>query len=33
MNLQFVGIEINKEYFEKALNRIEQYNRQGTLSF
>lgn len=33
MNLQFVGIEIDKEYFEKALNRIEQYCRQGTLSF
>jgi len=33
MNLQFVGIEIDKEYFEKALNRIEQYTRQGTLSF
>ena len=29
----FVGIEIDKEYFEKALNRIEQYTRQGTLSF
>ena len=33
MNLQFVGIEIDKEYYEKALNRIEQYCRQGTLSF
>ena len=33
MNLQFVGIEIDKEFFEKALNRIEQYCRQGTLSF
>ena len=33
INLQFVGIEIDKEYFEKALNRIEQYCRQGTLSF
>lgn len=33
MSLQFVGIEIDKEYFEKALNRIEQYCRQGTLSF
>jgi site-specific DNA-methyltransferase (adenine-specific) len=33
MNLQFVGIEIDKEYFEKAINRIEQYCRQGTLSF
>lgn len=33
MNLQFVGIEIDKEYFEKALNRIEQYCRQCTLSF
>ena len=33
MNLQFVGIEIDKEYFEKAINRIEQYTRQGTLSF
>lgn len=33
MNLQFVGIEIDKEYFEKALNRFEQYCRQGTLSF
>ena len=33
MNLQFVGIEIDKEYYEKALNRIEQYWRQGTLSF
>ena len=33
MNLQFVGIEIDKDYFEKALNRIEQYCRQGTLSF
>lgn len=33
MNLQFVGIEIEKEYYEKALNRIEQYCRQGTLSF
>ena len=32
MNLQFVGIEIDKEYYEKALNRIEQYCRQGTLS-
>jgi site-specific DNA-methyltransferase (adenine-specific) len=33
MNLQFVGIEIDKEYYEKALNRIEQYCRQGTLFF
>ena len=33
MNLQFVGIEIDKEYYEAALNRIEQYCRQGTLSF
>ena len=33
MNLKFVGIEIDKEYFEKALNRIEQYCRQGTLFF
>lgn len=33
MNLQFVGIEIDKEYYEKALNRIEQYCRQCTLSF
>ena len=33
MNLQFVGIEIYKEYYKKALNRIEQYCRQGTLSF
>ena len=33
MNLQFVGIEIDKEYYEKALNRIERYCRQGTLSF
>ena len=33
MNLEFVGIEIDKEYYEKALNRIEQYCRQGTLSF
>ena len=33
MNLQFVGIEIDKEYYENALNRIEQYCRQGTLSF
>jgi len=33
MNLQFVGIEIDKEYYEAALNRIEQYRRQGTLSF
>lgn len=33
MNLQFVGIEIDKEYYGKALNRIEQYCRQGTLSF
>jgi len=33
MNLQFVGIEIDKEYYEKALNRIEQYRLQGTLSF
>jgi site-specific DNA-methyltransferase (adenine-specific) len=33
MNLQFIGIEIDKEYFEKALNRIEQYTRQGPLSF
>ena len=33
MNLQFVGIEIDKEYFEKAINRIEQFCRQGTLSF
>ena len=33
MNLQFVGIEIDKEYYEKALNQIEQYCRQGTLSF
>jgi len=33
MNLQFVGIEMDKEYYEKALNRIEQYCRQGTLSF
>ena len=33
MNLQFVGIEIDKEYFEKALYRIEQYCRQGTLPF
>jgi len=33
MNLQFVGIEIDKEYYEKALKRIEQYCRQGTLSF
>ena len=33
MNLQFVGIEIDKEYFENAINRIEQYCRQGTLSF
>lgn len=33
MNLRFVGIEIDKEYYEKALNRIEQYCLQGTLSF
>ena len=33
MNLQFVGIEIDKEYYKAALNRIEQYTRQGTLSF
>jgi len=33
MNIQFVGIEIDKEYYEAALNRIEQYCRQGTLSF
>ena len=33
MNLHFVGIEIDKEYYGKALNRIEQYCRQGTLSF
>lgn len=33
MNLQFVGIEIDKEYYEAALNRIEQYCRQCTLSF
>jgi len=33
MNLQFVGIELHKGYYEKALNRIEQYYRQGTLSF
>jgi len=33
MNLQFVGIELHKGYYEKALNRIEQYCRQGTLSF
>lgn len=33
MNLEFVGIELNSTYYEKALNRIEQYCRQGTLSF
>lgn len=32
-NLQFTGIEINETYFKKALNRFEQYCRQGTLSF
>ena len=33
MNLEFVGIELNSTYYEKAINRIEQYCRQGTLSF
>ena len=33
MNLQFVGIEIDKEYYEAALNRFEQYCLQCTLSF
>ena len=33
MNLEFVGIELNSTYYKAALNRIEQYCRQGTLSF
>ena len=33
MNLHLTACEIDKEYYEKALNRIEQYCRQGTLSF
>ena len=33
MNLQFVGIEIDKEYFEKAIKRISESIKQGTLSF
>lgn len=33
MNLKFVGIEIDKEYFEAALYRFEQYCRQGSLPF
>jgi site-specific DNA-methyltransferase (adenine-specific) len=33
MDFEFTGIEIDNVYFNKALNRIEQYCRQGTLSF
>ena len=33
MNLEFVGIELNSTYYEKAINRFEQYCRQCTLSF
>lgn len=33
MDFAFTGIEIDDVYFNKALNRIEQYCRQGTLSF
>ena len=33
MDFTFTGIEIDTVYYEKALNRIEQYCRQGTLSF
>jgi len=33
MNLQFVGIEIDKEYFDKAIKRISESIKQGTLSF
>ncbi len=33
MNLQFVGIEIDKDYFDAALSRFDQFCRQGTLDF
>jgi DNA modification methylase len=33
MNLQFVGIEIDKEYIDKAIKRISESIKQGTLSF
>lgn len=33
MDFAFTGIEIDDVYFNKAIKRIEQYCRQGTLSF
>lgn len=33
MDFAFTGIEIDDVYFNKAIKRIEQYFRQGTLSF
>lgn len=33
MNLSFVGIEIDKEYFDKSMQMVEQYCRQGTFEF
>jgi len=33
MDFEFTGIEIDNVYFNKAIKRIEQYCRQGTLSF
>ena len=33
MNLHLTACEIDKEYIDKAIKRIEQYCRQGTLSF
>ena len=33
MEFAFTGIEIDDVYFNKAIKRIEQYCRQGTLSF
>lgn len=32
-NLTFVGIELDENYYKSALNRFEQYCKQGTLSF
>jgi len=33
LNRKFIGIEINQEFFEIALKRIEIATRQGTLDF
>lgn len=33
MNLEFVGIELDEEYFNASMKRFNEYHKQQTLNF